>query len=214
MLAASDPDLQSDPSAYGADVIQKMFSCFGALVARHRAEPTEDLGSLIANGMIDGAPMVILKTLSYQLIASTAGHETTNSAMGGGMLELLSSPGRMHALRAQPGLWDTAADYELTGVKIMAGDSLGMFYLSAKPNKTVFERANEFLPGRSPNCHLGFGLGGHVCLGCLLVLSEIRALFRELFARVLPIKLDGEAQWVQSYFVRGHKRLPVRYRMA
>jgi cytochrome P450 len=233
LLAASDPDLQRDPSAYGADVMQELFSYFGELVARRRAEPTEDLGSVIANGMIDGAPMAIMETLSYLLISSTAGHETTSSAMGGGMLELLRSPDSMQALRAEPGLWETAADevvrwvspvrhfmrttvadYELAGVKIKTGDSLGMFYLSANRDETVFERANEFRPGRSPNRHLGFGIGSHFCLGRLLALSEIRALFRELLARVPQIELDGEAQWVQSNFVGGLKRLPVRYRMA
>lgn len=232
LLGASDPEFQRDSQAYGADVMKELFGYLGELVARRRAEPTDDLGSVIANGMVDGAEMGMLETLSYLMIASTAGHETTSSAMGGGLLALLQHPQQMQALRDDPALWETAADEvvrwvspirhfmrtatadcEVGGVPIRAGESLAMFYLSANRDEAAFDAPFEFQPGRKPNRHMGFGMGGHFCLGRLLALAEIRALLREMLSRVTEIELAADPQWVESNFVGGLKRLPVRYRM-
>lgn len=233
MLAASDPELQGDQAQYGTTEFQQLFAYLGEVVERRRREPTDDLGSVIANGLVDDAPMGMLETLSYLMIASTAGHETTSSAIGGGLLALIEQPAAMAALRAEPALWDSAADevvrwvspirhFMRTAVEdcsigdtaIRAGDSVAMFYLSANRDDTVFDAPFEFRPGRVPNRHLGFGIGGHFCLGRLLALAEIRALFRELLSRTAAIELDGEPQWVQSNFVGAIKRLPTRIRMA
>jgi len=232
MLAASDPELQRDQAQYGTAEFQQLFAYLGEVVERRRREPTDDLGSVIANGLIDGAPMGMLETLSYLMIASTAGHETTSSALGGGLLALIEQPAAMDALRTDPGLWATAADevvrfvspirhFMRTAIEdtrigetaIQAGDSVAMFYLSANRDESVFEEPFEFRPGRTQNRHLGFGRGAHFCLGRLLALAEIRTLLRELLARTTSIELDGEPQWVESNFVGALKRLPVRMRM-
>jgi cytochrome P450 len=232
MLAASDPELQRDQAQYGTGEFQKLFEYLGEIVERRRREPTDDLGSVIANGLIDGAPMGMLETLSYLMIASTAGHETTSSALGGGLLALIEQPAAMDALRTDPGLWATGADevvryvspirhFMRTAVEdtvigttpIRAGDAVAMFYLSANRDETVFEEPFEFRPGRTQNRHLGFGRGAHFCLGRLLALTEIRTLFKELLSRTTAIELDGEPQWVESNFVGALKRLPVRITM-
>lgn len=232
MLAASDPELQHDAQQYGTAEFQQLFAYLGEVVERRRREPTDDLGSVIANGLVDGAAMGMLETLSYLLIASTAGHETTSSAIGGGLLALMEHPEAQARLRAEPGLWELAADEvvrwvspirhfmrtavadcQVGAMDIRAGQSLAMFYLSANLDESAFEAPFEFRPDRSPNRHLGFGIGGHFCLGRLLALAEIRALFRELLARTRSIEQDGPAEWVESHFVGGLKRLPVRCTM-
>jgi len=232
LLAASDPDLQRDQNLYGTAEFQQLFAYLNDFVQRWRKEPTDDLGSVIANGLVDGAPMGLLETLSYLLIASTAGHETTSSAMGGGMLALIEQPAALATLRADPSLWETTADEVVRfvspvrhflrtavkdtvvgGVQVRAGEAVCMFYLSANRDETVFDAPFEFRPGRTPNRHLGFGTGAHYCLGRLLALAELRALFRELLARTSAIQLDGEPQWTESNFVGALKSLPVRVRM-
>ena len=232
ILAASDPDLQRDQRQYGTAEFQELFKYLNEYVERWRREPTEDLGSVIANGLVDGAPMGLLETLSYLMIASTAGHETTSSSMGGGLLALIEQPAAMAALRADPSLWNTAADEVVRWVSpvrhflrtavadctvgdtpIRAGEAVCMFYLSANRDEAVFDAPFEFRPERAPNRHLAFGTGAHYCLGRLLALSELRALFRELLARTTDIALDGEPQWTESNFVGSLKRLPVTTRM-
>jgi hypothetical protein len=233
MLAASDPELQRDTLTYGTAEFEQLFAYLGEVVAARRRAPTDDLGSVIANGLVDGAPMAMLETLSYLMIASTAGHETTSSAMGGAMLALIEQPSAQAALRADPALWETAADEVVRwvspirhfmrtatrdctvgGTPIRAGESVAMFYLSANRDEAVFEAPFEFRPERVPNRHLGFGIGAHFCLGRLLAMAEIRALFRELLARVTDLELAGAPEWVQSNFVGALKRLPLRYRLA
>ena len=232
ILAASDPDLQRDQQLYGTAEFQELFKYLNGFVERWRREPTDDLGSVIANGLVDGAPMGLLETLSYLMIASTAGHETTSSAMGGALLALIEQPAAMAALRADPSLWETAADEVVRfvspvrhflrtatadtvvgDVPIRAGESVCMFYLSANRDEAVFDAPFEFRPGRSPNRHLGFGTGAHYCLGRLLALAELRALFRELLSRSTDIALDGEPRWAESNFVGSLKQLPVQIRM-
>ena len=61
------------------------YQYFSALTEARRAEPTSDLATLIANGQIDEAPVADLETLGYYVIIATAGHDTTSSAMAGGM---------------------------------------------------------------------------------------------------------------------------------
>jgi hypothetical protein len=42
---------------------------------------------------------------------------------------------------------------------------------------------------------------------------EVRAIFKELLARLDHIELDGTPTWVRSHFVQGPKYVPVRYQL-
>jgi len=234
LFGASDPDLQreQDQGDGGRAVFNELMGYLANVVAQRRQQPTDDLSSVIANGLIDGAPMAMLETLSYLLVASTAGHETTSSAMAGGLLALLQHPDQLAKVRERPELWDTTAadevvrwvtpvrhmmrtataDYVLGGQQIRAGDSLAMFYLSANRDEEVFSDPFRFDVERNATRHLAFGIGSHFCLGRLLALSEIRYLFKHLLARLDHIELAGEPKPVESNFMGGLKRLPVRYR--
>jgi cytochrome P450 len=233
MLAASDPELQQNQQEYGTAEFEQLFAYLGTIVEKRRREPTDDLGSVIANGLVNGQAMGMLETLSYLMLASTAGHETTSSAIAGGLLALLENPAAEKATRQDPSLWDTGADEIVRWVspirhfmrttardcilgdkEIKAGDSLAMFYLSANRDEEVFDKPYEFNPARSPNRHLGFGMGGHFCMGRLLALTEIRTLMREIQSRVSSIAIAGDPQWIQSNFVGALKHLPVHYKMA
>ena len=66
----------------------------------------------------------------------------------------------------------------------------------------------------SPNLHLGFGAGPHFCLGGPLAKLEIKLALEELLARYDGIEITGPVEWVQSTFVGGLKRLPVRLKAA
>lgn len=72
-------------------------------------------------------------------------------------------------------------------------------------------RPFAFRVDRSPNRHLAFGYGAHICLGKFLAKLEIQALFAELLARVRHIELAGEPAWVEANFVSGLKTLPIRF---
>lgn len=233
LFGASDPDMRDDSGDYGMTVFQALMAYLAEVVAQRRRRPTDDLSSVIANGLVDGAPMAMLETLSYLMIAATAGHETTSSAMAGGLLALLQHPDQMRQVAERPQLWGGTAmdellrwvtpvrhqmrtateDYVLRGQKIRAGDGLAMMYLSANRDDEVFADPFRFDLERPAGRHLAFGTGAHFCLGRLLAMTELRTLFKQLFARLETIELAGEARPAQSNFIGGLKALPVRYRM-
>ena len=210
--------------------IQEFFRYFGALSAARRSEPKDDLASVIANAKVEGQAISDFETRSYYLIISTAGHDTTSSSSAGGLLALLQNPAELAKLRANPDLLPSAIeeiirwvspvthffrtateDYVLRGKQIKAGDSLMMCYPSANRDEEIFPDPYTFKIDRTPNRHIAFGYGPHLCLGLNLARMELKALFKELLSRVDAIELAGEPAWIKATIVTGLKRLPIRY---
>jgi cytochrome P450 len=233
MFGSSDPELKRDS---GGDELMAtlldFFEYFEALIADRRAHPRDDLSSMIANAQVDGEEIGTLEVIGYYVIIATAGHDTTSSAIAGGMHALLEHPDQLQRLRDTPELVATAVeemirwvspvkqfmrtateDYELRGVKIPAGESVLLSYPSANRDEDVFDRSQEFDVGREPNRHVGFGFGAHYCLGTHLARLEARALYNELVPRLRSAELAGPPQYMQTLFVGGPKHLPMRYEL-
>ncbi len=210
---------------------QALFDYFGRYVAERRREPREDLVSVLARSEIDGQPVSDFEILSYCFLLAVAGNETTRNATSGGMLALLEHPGEMKRLRDDPSLLSTAvdevlrwtsplihfcrsaaADTELRGQKIAAGDVLILFYPSANRDEDVFPEPFRFDVGRKPNEHLAFGIGEHFCLGANLAWLELRAILDECVRRLDAIELSGPVERVRSTLVGGIKRMPITFR--
>ena len=206
---------------------------FAGIIDHRRKNPRDDLATVLANGQVDGQPMGPLETFGYYLITFTAGHDTTKNSLVGGMHALLQNPDELARLRRDPGLvksaveevvrWASpvnymrrraACDTEVGGQRIRKDDWLILFYASGNRDEAVFDDPFRFRIDRDPNPHVGFGYGEHFCLGSHLARRSQRALFAELARRIEHIELAGEPEWIQSSFVVGLKRLPIRYRVA
>ena len=60
---------------------------------------------------------------------------------------------------------------------------------------------------------MSFGQGPHFCLGSYLSRMEARTALEMLFDRFETLgAIDAEVQWMDSYFARGPKTLPVRFK--
>ena len=236
LFAADDPDLQRAGEDRGA-ASQQLIADFGALftriIADRRANPTDDLASLLANAkMDDGSPMGPVELFGYYLIVFTAGHDTTRNAISGGMEALLDNPEQLAKLCANPSLaksaveeivrWTSPVNYmkrhllqdvELHGTKLKAGENLVMFYASANRDDTVFDDPFSFDISRHPNRHLGFGTGEHFCLGAHVARLSARALFLELANRIETMERSSDPTHIHSSFVVGLKSLPIRYKL-
>ncbi len=232
IFGARDPDMRRGGEAEVSATVQDFFRYFAAIIADRRKNPKDDVASVIANAQINGQPISEFEALSYYVIIATAGHDTTSSTTAGGLLALMQNPDELAKLRARPDLlrlaieemfrWVTPVkhffrtateDYELRGQKIKSGDSLMMCYASGNRDEEVFEDPFAFKIDRTPNPHVAFGYGVHLCLGQHLAKMEIRALYQELLSRLDHVELAGEPAWVEATFVSGLKRLPIRYRM-
>ena len=234
LFGAADEEMQRGGAMEDImEVIADYFRYFGELTAARRAEPTDDLASLIANATLDGRPLGEMETTSYYVIIATAGHDTTSATIGGGLHALLEQPDQLERLRADLSLLPNAVDemirwvspvkhfmrtatqdYTLRGTTIRAGESVLLSYAAANRDEEVFSDATRFDAGRSPNRQLAFGFGVHYCLGAMLARLEIKALFNELIPRLRDIELAGEPKYMSTLFVGGPKRLPIRYELA
>jgi cytochrome P450 len=242
LFGASDPDLNRSGAAMGENpnamadlqaIIADFFLYFKRMTDDRKANPRGDLASVIANGQIDGAPISDFEAMSYYVIVATAGHDTTSSSTAGAIWGLCETPAEFAKLKANPALipglvdesirWVTpvkhfmrsaTAPYELRDRKIEAGDWLWLAYPSGNRDEEVFDEPDAFRIDRSPNRHLAFGYGAHLCLGQHLAKMEMRILWEELIPRLETLELAGEAQLSAGSFVGGPKRLPIRYKMS
>jgi cytochrome P450 len=236
LFASEDSDLQR-PGVDRAQAIREigfeLFQLFSGIIEDRRKNPRDDLATVLAHGQVDGQPMGPLETFGYYLITFTAGHDTTKNALAGGMKALIDNPDQLARLRRHPELvpaaveeivrWATPVNYmrrqaacntEVGGRRIAKGDWLVLFYASANRDEDVFDAPFQFKIDRDPNRHVGFGHGEHFCLGAHLARRSQRALFAELTRRLEHVELAGTPEWIQSSFVVGYKKLPIRYRIA
>lgn len=105
------------------------------------------------------------------------------------------------------------ADTELAGRKIAKGDWLFLSYPSGNRDEAVFDDPFAFKVDRTPNKHVAFGYGAHVCLGQHLARMEMRVLWEELLARLDSVELDGSPTRMTANFVCGPKSVPIRFKM-
>ena len=235
LFAADDPDLQRE----GADrtqatqaLIMEFVQLFNGIIEDRRANPTDDLASVLANARVNGEPMNVMDTLGYYLIVFTAGHDTTKNALAGGLRALAEHPEEYEKLKRNPELvpaaveeilrWTSPVNYmkrvvaedtEFRGQKLRKGENLVLFYASANRDESVFDDPYAFRVDRQPNRHLAFGIGEHFCLGAHLARQSQCALLRELIGRIDSLELAGDPAQIVSSFVVGLKQLPIRYRL-
>jgi cytochrome P450 len=235
LFGADDPDLQregEDRDAAMKALGLELFQYFSKIIEDRRANPRDDLASVLANGKVADEPMGALETFGYFLIVMSAGHDTTKNAIAGGMEALVANPSELARVKADQELvnplfeeivrWTTPVNYmmrhaaqdcEVGGQAIREGDALALFYASANRDESVFEDPFAFKADRHPNPHLGFGYGEHFCLGANLARRSARALFRELTSRIEFVESTQDPVWIRSSFVVGLKSLPLRYRI-
>jgi cytochrome P450 len=234
LFGAEDPDIgRMADDAAGLNVLLDFVNYFTQLAQQRRDVPTEDLASVIANARIDGELLPDLDMLGHYVIIATAGHDTTSSAIAGGLLALIEFPDQLALLQERPELIDQAADeiiryvspvkhfmrncqapLTMRGVTFEPGDLLYLSYASANRDEEFFPDADRLDVTRDNAAgHVAFGFGRHFCLGAHLARMEIRALFRELLGRLDHVELAGAPKWTHAYFVEGPKSIPIRYRV-
>jgi cytochrome P450 len=233
LFGAKDPELgrEQDKDTVRSTLME-FFHYFEGLVADRRANPRDDLASVIANAEVDGKPIGMLEAIGYYVLIATAGHDTTSSAIAGGLHALLDHPEQLRILSDDRSVIPTAVDemirwvspvkqfmrtatqdHVLRGVPISAGEAVLLSYPSANRDEEIFEHADTFDVRRDPNRHVGFGFGPHYCLGTHLARMEARVLYDELIPRLYSVELDGSPSYVESIFVSGPKHLPIQYQL-
>ena len=103
-----------------------------------------------------------------------------------------------------------AYDTELAGRSVRAGDKVVVFHGAANYDERVFAAPHRLDLTRSPNPHVSFGDGPHVCLGAHLARLQLRVLYEET-CRLLPaLEVAAPPRRLVSNFIHGLKSLPLR----
>jgi cytochrome P450 len=227
-----DAGISSASAEVLAQAYAEKIADFGMrLVDDKRRNPQNDILSAIVHARPDqvgGRPLNDAELRQFFVLLFAAGSETTRSALGGGLKALIEHPQQFALLRSDPRYlktaieeivrWTTpsiykrrtaAADAELGGRQIRAGDKVTFWEMSANRDEREFERPFEFDITRTPNMHLGFGYGIHVCLGSMLARLEMRLALEELLRRISHFELAGEVDWMPSNRLLGIRRMPI-----
>ena len=172
------------------------------LVDAHRATAADDLVGVLVDAHADGEQLTRQELLSslFQLIV--AGHDTTTSLIGNGLVALLDHPDQLRLLVAEPQRIPDAVEemirfsapvphatfrvttepVELDGVEVPAGQQVLVCIGGANHDPLVRDDPDRFDVRRPPRHHLGFGHGIHFCLGAPLARLEGRIAFSALLA--------------------------------
>lgn len=176
---------------------------FSNLLASRAAYPGDDfLGDLIAAG--EAGTLTADELICGIAFLIIAGHETTKNLIGSGVLTLTEHTDQLELLRREPELIDSAVEELLrfhsplqkisrwTGAPMPFGEyavAEGVLVTAligaANRDPSVFRNPAQFDIRRSPNRHLAFGRGMHVCLGTTLARLEGRIALDALL-RALP----------------------------
>ncbi|WP_327370476.1 cytochrome P450 [Streptomyces sp. NBC_01217] len=221
-------DEQGAPAVAAVEAHAEILLYYSELVQQRRRDPREDVVTALVQGEVDGKPLSDEEIFLNCDGLISGGNETTRHAAVGGLLALAADPDQWHSLRARPELLPTAVDEilrwtspgahtlrtatrdtELAGRKILAGQSVVVWGLSANRDESVFDEPDVFRIDRKPNRHLTFGHGAHYCLGGALAMNELRVLYEELTRRVAGVQMAGPVRRVRSNHIAGFEEAVV-----
>jgi cytochrome P450 len=214
--------------------LRKSSNFVRGMIAKKRVNPGDDILTGLIQAEEEGDRLDEDELLAMVFLLIFAGFETTLHLITNGVRVLLEHPDQLDRLRREPELWDSAVneivrhrgpvhgtklqfateDITLHGKTIKKGSPVMPMLAAANHDPRVFEKPDEFDIARSPNHHLGFGLGRHFCLGRQLAMLETRIALKNLVERNPDLRLAVDPDELEIVSMAGwhrHKSLPVAF---
>ncbi|BAC69876.1 cytochrome [Streptomyces avermitilis] len=212
-----------DPRSPGA--LRDMFEYARQLASYKREHPADDIMTTLATDPELTGPELAM----FFFLLTVAGNDTVRGAAPGGLLALAEHPEAYARLRARPQQLPSAVeellrwhppvltfrrtavrDTDLAGQRIRAGDKVVVFHASANRDGRVFTAPDRLDLSRSPNPHVSFGDGPHVCLGAHFARLQLRVLYAQTLRALPAPRVAGPPGRLVSNFINGIKSLPLQ----
>ncbi|MFE5793055.1 cytochrome P450 [Streptomyces sp. NPDC056503] len=216
---------------------ERLYALFHAFIAAKRAEPGDDMTSLLLAARDeegDGSRLSEDELADTLLLMISAGYETTVNVIDQAVTALLGHPDQLAHVRAGRVGWEDVVEETLRhepavkhlplrfavtdiplpdGRVIARGEAILASYAAANRHPDWHgPSADAFDLTRVTKDHLAFGHGVHFCLGAPLARLEVAAVLSGLFARFPDLALAVPADDLErmpSLITNGHRRLPV-----
>jgi cytochrome P450 family 142 subfamily A polypeptide 1 len=223
-----------DPTSAEFVAVMDAFAAYNEftkdIITKRRAEPTDDLFSILVNAEVDGQRMSDDEIVFETLLILIGGDETTRHTLSGGTEQLLRHRDQWEQLRADPSLlpgaieemlrWTSpvknmcrtlTADAEFHGTQLREGEKMMLLFESANFDESVFDNPEQFDIRRDPNNHMAFGFGTHFCLGNQLARLELSLMTSRVLQRLSDLRLapDSGLPLRPANFVSGLESMPV-----
>jgi cytochrome P450 len=200
------------------------------LVGARRAAPRDDFVTMLLSATVDGHRLSDDDVARFMRVLLIAGHETTAASMAYTLRHLAEHSAQWDELRGRPDLIPTAVeeflrlsstvtmqarnatrDVALAGAEIHRDDVVALCFPAANGDRNAFPDAEQCVLDRSPNRHMAFGSGPHVCLGAHVARLELAVMLEGFAARVPALRIapGRRPRWHTSGSVRGLASLPV-----
>jgi cytochrome P450 len=167
--------------------------------------------------------------VAMYLLILFGGSETTTNLLGNGFLALQRHRDQWDRLVSRPDLiagaiselmrYDSphhylprvaAADFDLHGTPVRAGQTVIIMMGAANRDETVFDHPDRLdITRLNSNAHLSFTIGAHYCLGAALARLEGEVVFSTLVRRFPEARLlDDQPAYAGSAMLRAIQSLP------
>ena len=229
VMAGGDPDINPDgPQAIMERVVPEIFERCQRLIDARRAEPKDDLITVLVQAEVDGSKLEDWEIVMGFMLLMLAGNDSTKSTVCSAIKALLEHPEEKQKLLDDPSLVPSAVeeslrmfpafshfrrtattDVELNNAKIKQGEKVVVWYVSSNRDETKYDDPDRFDVERNPD-HQAFGAGGrHFCLGAALARLELKIMLEEILGRYPNMQIAGDCRYVESPFINQLKALPV-----
>ncbi len=216
----------------GLAASESLKNYFAGVVADRRRSPRDDVISDLVTADIDGEKLTDEAIYAFLLLLLPAGAETTYRSSGNLLFLLLTHPDQLAAVQKDRSLIDQAieeglrlepplllinrtatCDVELSGVTIPAGGDISTCLGSANHDEERWENPDAFDIFRTPQQHLAFAFGPHMCLGMHLARLETRVVLNAVLDRLLGLRLDpdGDDPHIRGLIFRSPTSVPVLF---
>jgi cytochrome P450 len=209
----------------------ELIQYFADLLEKRKRNLRDDLMSAMLVAEENGAQLTREEIIYMCLELMMAGNVTTTMLLSYALLRLTQQPDLYATLHAEPALvaglveetlrydfssislWRTARqDTQLSGQEIKAGQLVVAQVGAANFDETVFPHSAQFDIRRSPNPHLTFGYGIHVCLGAPLARLEGKIALERILAHFATLRLDpGNLPKITSNGRQRFQHLPLLF---